>query len=224
MPNPLLLEHRRQTQPNSVIANPADIAQKIGAIHAPHGTAAPSSSPEKIPLSPRGNSQGTSTRANSQKSTPAPVLGRRIISRRRHRAHHCVSSYTRERSAYPEHAQHHPQLCRSHRQAGHKPLQKSIHQKPCHKGQQHRQRQVRHRHMCRTRFELQKRCGNTGKNNVAEESTTMVQRKLSSANTDDGKSFLLISAISHATPLHRNAVPIPPQPLDPSPSRSYTIH
>ena len=33
------------------------------------------------------------------------------------------------------------------------------------------------------------------KTNVAEESTTMVQRKLSSANSDDGKSFLLISAI-----------------------------
>ena len=39
------------------------------------------------------------------------------------------------------------------------------------------------------------------KTNVAEKSTTTVQRKLSSANSDDGKSFLLISAILHTTPL-----------------------
>ena len=51
------------------------------------------------------------------------------------------------------------------------------------------------------------------KTNVAEKSTTTVQRKLSSANSDGGNSFFFISAIFRPTPPHRNAVPIPPQSL-----------
>ena len=166
VPNPLLLEHRRQTQPNS--------RHRQSGGHRPKNRSYPRSprhyctflQPQKKTLCHPGKIRGKHPPGQIVKNQLLPpVLGRRIISRCRHRAHPLRNPViSRKRPTHPEHAQRQPQLCGSHRQAGQKPLQKSIHQKPCHKGQQHRQRQIRHRHMCRTRFEFQKRCGNTGKN------------------------------------------------------------
>ena len=117
VPNPLFLEHRRQTQPNSRHRQPGGHRPKNG----------------RYPRSPRHGRPLLQAQKKSlchpwkirRKHPPGqivknqllpPVLGRRIISRRRHRAYPLRNPViSRKRSPHPEHAQSQPQLCRSHR-------------------------------------------------------------------------------------------------------------